>query len=594
MAKKVGKMEAELGLKKDKFDKGLKGAKTAGAKFGSAMKKIGAILIGVFAIRKITQWTKALVGAYRMQREGEIKLATVIKQRMNLGKDAVRNLLKQASAYQAIGVISDEVQIAGMQQLATFLKQKKALENLMPAINNLLAQQKGYNAQAMDAVNIANMMGRVLNGQVSSLSRIGITFTETQEKTLRYGNELERTAALAEVITDNVGDMNRELGKTDLGKIKGWQMAIGDVKEMIGKALVPALAKIATWAKNHIPEILKGIKNIANGIVDIVNKVIDWRNKNKDVRLANKLTFTLLRDMLIRAERDFLKFLDIIKFTFDASVLAAQGRFGEINQAWEDTQNKMIEKDKDALEKRKDLWKKLDDFVKKIEKDWKHIEYLPIGGISGETKTKAPARPEAPKKIIPVENIREGTVALANMSGVIQKNIEVANYLREVFLNMAEVPSIIGEMFYGMADSISMAFEKSEHIFQDFWKFFLDFIKQLIIKLIAATIAAAALAAVLCVIGIADPTKAVKFAAAFKEGFKSFSGFGGFQHGGVVPPGYPSDTYPAMLTSGETVVTPQQMENMNSNINIKIEGVARGEDIYYIVKEIERKRRNSF
>jgi len=594
MAKKVGKMEAELGLKKDKFDKGLKGAKTAGAKFGSAMKKIGAILIGVFAIRKITQWTKALVGAYRMQREGEIKLATVIKQRMNLGKDAVRNLLKQASAYQAIGVISDEVQIAGMQQLATFLKQKKALENLMPAINNLLAQQKGYNAQAMDAVNIANMMGRVLNGQVSSLSRIGITFTETQEKTLRYGNELERTAALAEVITDNVGDMNRELGKTDLGKIKGWQMAIGDVKEMIGKALVPALAKIATWAKNHIPEILKGIKNIANGIVDIVNKVIDWRNKNKDVRLANKLTFTLLRDMLIRAERDFLKFLDIIKFTFDASVLAAQGRFGEINQAWEDTQNKMIEKDKDALEKRKDLWKKLDDFVKKIEKDWKHIEYLPIGGISGETKTKAPARPEAPKKIIPVENIREGTVALANMSGVIQKNIEVANYLREVFLNMAEVPSIIGEMFYGMADSISMAFEKSEHIFQDFWKFFLDFIKQLIIKLIAATIAAAALAAVLCVIGIADPTKAVKFAAAFKKGFKSFSGFGGFQHGGVVPPGYPSDTYPAMLTSGETVVTPQQMENMNSNINIKIEGVARGEDIYYIVKEIERKRRNSF
>ena len=44
--------------------------------------------------------------------------------------------------------------------------------------------------------------------------------------------------------------------------------------------------------------------------------------------------------------------------------------------------------------------------------------------------------------------------------------------------------------------------------------------------------------------------------------------------GGIVPPGYPNDTYPAALTSGETVVpagqspsmaggiTPQQMANM--------------------------------
>ena len=44
--------------------------------------------------------------------------------------------------------------------------------------------------------------------------------------------------------------------------------------------------------------------------------------------------------------------------------------------------------------------------------------------------------------------------------------------------------------------------------------------------------------------------------------------------GGIVPPGYPNDTYPAALTSGETIVpagqspamaggiTPQQMANM--------------------------------
>jgi len=35
--------------------------------------------------------------------------------------------------------------------------------------------------------------------------------------------------------------------------------------------------------------------------------------------------------------------------------------------------------------------------------------------------------------------------------------------------------------------------------------------------------------------------------------------FKGFAKGGVVPPGYPNDTYPALLSSGEVVFTPSQL-----------------------------------
>ena len=70
---------------------------------------------------------------------------------------------------------------------------------------------------------------------------------------------------------------------------------------------------------------------------------------------------------------------------------------------------------------------------------------------------------------------------------------------------------------------------------------------------------------------------------------------GSFAQGGVVPGGYPSDTYPAMLTSGETVMTPQQLRNYGGSMDITLKtDITRGEDIYWIIKEVERKRRDNF
>ena len=64
--------------------------------------------------------------------------------------------------------------------------------------------------------------------------------------------------------------------------------------------------------------------------------------------------------------------------------------------------------------------------------------------------------------------------------------------------------------------------------------------------------------------------------------------------GGTIPPGYPNDTYPALLTSGEKVTPPGKLGNDNINVTVKVEGVARGEDLHYIVKEVERRYENSY
>ena len=561
--KLVGSLRARLGLDKKPFDKGLKGAKSGAKKFGSAVKKIGAIIGAAFAIKIIARWGKAALNAYREQRSAELKLATIMRDRMKLGEEAFRRIVKQTGEYQKQGVIGDEIQLAGAQQLATFVKQEKALANLIPAMNNLLAQQKGYNAQAGDAVNIANMMGRVLTGQVSALSRVGISFSDVQEKILKTGNELEVTATLSEVIADNVGNMNQELAKTDLGKIQSWNMFWGDMKEKLGKAIVPYLADIATWAKKSVPK-------ITDAIVDIINMFIEWRNKNVAIRLSHKITFAYIRTGLLQIQIAWEKLTSAIAFLQGAMVLASKAKFGKIGDLWKVTQDDISENTKENKGKIVEIWNDLAEAVKAQDKKWKKIGKSHgdayVEGV-GDAKVK---RMAAPEKVSGKTETTTGVFKLADMSGVIERNNQLAislGYLAEEAMGLP----VIGGLFQGMADSITSALDSTDNIFEAFWKFFSDFIKGMIIKLVAATIAALALAVALSLVGLGggNIAKAAKqmgsFGDIFGKGFKMVGGVG-MAEGGVVPSGYPGDNYPALLSSGERVTPPEKLP-ISSNSN---------------------------
>lgn len=143
---------------------------------------------------------KSLTDAYAVQIEAETKLRTVMRQRMDATAAEIQSIKELAAAQQQIGVIGDEVQLSGAQQIATFLTQKASLDMLIPAMNNLLAQQKGLNATTQDAVSVGNLMGKAMQGQTSALTRVGITFNEAQEKVMQFGTETERAAMLAEII----------------------------------------------------------------------------------------------------------------------------------------------------------------------------------------------------------------------------------------------------------------------------------------------------------------------------------------------------------------------------------------------------------
>lgn len=65
--------------------------------------------------------------------------------------------------------------------------------------------------------------------------------------------------------------------------------------------------------------------------------------------------------------------------------------------------------------------------------------------------------------------------------------------------------------------------------------------------------------------------------------------------GGIIPAGHPNDSFPAMLSSNEAVIPLNKYPDlMRGSGNMEAEVVLKGEDFYVMLREVERKRNNSF
>ena len=261
----------ELGIAADRGDEMLK-------RFQKIASISTALNNAMNGLQQLTGIMQQYTAANAVQVQAETKLETVMRQRMKATDDEIQSIKDLASAQQQLGVIGDEVQLAGAQQLATFLNQKQSIETLLPAMNNLLAQQKGLSATSEDAVQKANLMGKAMQGQVDSLKEVGITFTAAQAQIMKMGNEEQRAAMLAQIITDNVGQMNAALAQTDAGRAQQAANAYGDMKEQVGAlfaSIEPGLVAVAELglALSSVATIGAGIKSVSTVFVQLIRNV---------------------------------------------------------------------------------------------------------------------------------------------------------------------------------------------------------------------------------------------------------------------------------------------------------------------------------
>ena len=225
---------------------------------GSAL---GQLAIGYFTISGLVgQYNKA-VEASNYQIEQEAMLYNTLRAQ-NFRDEQIKSIIDLTGSLQNLGVVGDEVTIAGAQQLAVYRLQEDSIKNLLPSMQDLLVNQKKLKGTGEDMQAISKVFGRAMNGETMALKKNGIMLTEREEQLLKVGTEEQKVALLTEAVRRSIGEQNKEMLKTPEGKITSAKNRIGDLYETWGMSVRETRAKFWEFVADN-----------AEGLKDVVNRV---------------------------------------------------------------------------------------------------------------------------------------------------------------------------------------------------------------------------------------------------------------------------------------------------------------------------------
>lgn len=186
-------------------------------KFGA----FGAMMATAFAGTAIFSFLKGSVEAFF---ESE-KAAASLEQQLGYTSDALN---AYAAAVQKTTVYEDDLVIGAMTRIAAFTKDEEQIKALTAASLDLAA------AKGMDLVSAADMVAKSFGSEMNALARSSIVLDGAAGST-------ERLHQLTEGISRLYAGQASAQAQTYGGKIANLKNRFGDLRENIGKAMMPAL-----------------------------------------------------------------------------------------------------------------------------------------------------------------------------------------------------------------------------------------------------------------------------------------------------------------------------------------------------------------
>lgn len=212
---------------------------------GKAAKGMATVVSGAAAAASayLVNFGKQSVAAALKAGEVTAKFQQVAKNN-NWTDEEQKSLLSLNKTLGQTGVISGGTLKAAQAQLGTFALTADQVKTLTPALADMIANNKGYNATAQDGVQIANLLGKVMTGSATALSKYGVTMTDAQKKVLQEGSASEKAAMAAKVLEANFGGINKALADTPQGKMTILQHEIAGLKTSVGNDLIAAFGGV--------------------------------------------------------------------------------------------------------------------------------------------------------------------------------------------------------------------------------------------------------------------------------------------------------------------------------------------------------------
>lgn len=230
--------------------------KSAG-NMGSMFKKAAAAAVIYFSGRAIKNFAVETVQAYADEETSNRKLQQALIATGHAAGLGLGQLKEYANEMQRLTTFNDEAVKSNMAILSTFKEIKGD-------------QFKEATLAAMDMTTLLGtdlktniiQVGKALNDPVagiSALTRSGVSFTEQQKDQIKSfvkaNDVISAQKIILQELSGEFGGQSKAAAQTYAGTIRQMGMALDDVKEAIGKALMPAFRssaiRIKNWAENN-------------------------------------------------------------------------------------------------------------------------------------------------------------------------------------------------------------------------------------------------------------------------------------------------------------------------------------------------------
>lgn len=259
--------------------------KAFGRKIKNGMKSVAKwAAIGFGALTAAAGvFIKQSIDAAKDKLKADKLLETNLMKQANFKKEHIQMLKDEASALQDVGVVGDDVAVAGAGQLAIYKLKAEQIKTILPIIDDMVAKEKGFNGTQEDAIAMADVFGKAVEGKTKGLVKYGVSLTDAEEKLFKTMKQEQRAEFLNKKLTAAIGGTNKALRETDEGKIVAAKGAWGDMQAELGKKLMPKLGAIAEWFHSKIPGIQDFILSLADKVEELVTRAEPYVTQIKDM-----------------------------------------------------------------------------------------------------------------------------------------------------------------------------------------------------------------------------------------------------------------------------------------------------------------------
>lgn len=200
---------------------------------------------------------------------------------MGISDSGVQQIVNKATNMQQTTMYSDDAMIGSAAELATYFSDADAITRMMDVVADYAAGMSGgTELSTQEIVDYTTNLAKMTTGAYDAMTKKGFEVTDAQKAILESGTDMEKVAAIEEIIEENWAGMAEAMSNTPTGWLSRLKNAWDDVSKTVGNKLTPGVTSFLSMLTSKMPAVSSLIEDVAESagswLEDIVPTLEVW------------------------------------------------------------------------------------------------------------------------------------------------------------------------------------------------------------------------------------------------------------------------------------------------------------------------------